>query len=163
MQPEFTVEGAGGHILPCKSKHDMVTAGVGLPRAMQFVVRMRVNESREEAVRRKDIQFAAAVAYIAGDTSASPQAAEAAPPRAPPPHAAPAALDARHSERIFAGVPEPRVSNSDHSARDDYDAQRLGSRHDRVRGTSYAEAIEQITDLTMQSEAWLHEVRCLPG
>jgi hypothetical protein len=60
-------------------------------------------------------------------------------------------------------VPEPRFSDSGHSARDDYDAQRLGSRHDRVRGTSYAEAIEQITELTLQSEAWLHEVRCLQG
>ena len=60
-------------------------------------------------------------------------------------------------------MPEPRLSYSGHSARDDYDAQRLGSRHVRVRVTSYAEAIEQITELTLQSEAWLHEVRCLPG
>jgi hypothetical protein len=72
VQPAFTVEGAGGHILQCKSKQDLVTAGIGLPRAVQLVVKMRVNESREEAVRRKEIQFAAAVAYIAVDTSASP-------------------------------------------------------------------------------------------
>jgi hypothetical protein len=43
-----------------EGKQDMVTAGVGLPRVVQFVVRMRVNESREEGVRRKPIQLAAA-------------------------------------------------------------------------------------------------------
>ena len=127
------------------------------------VVKMRVNKSREEAVRRKEIQLAAAVAYIAGDASASPQAAAVAPPRALPTRAAPEAPKARHSECISASVPEPRFSDSGHSARDDYDAQRLGSRHDRVCVTSYAEAIEQITELSLQSKAWLHEVRCLPG
>ena len=72
----------------------------------------------------------------------------------------PAASRVRHSERVSAGVSEPRFSDSEHSARDhDYDAQRIGSRHARARETRYPEAVQQITELTLQSQAWLHDSR----
>lgn len=61
VKPEFTVDG-----LPCKSKNDLVTAGVGLPRHLQYTVKMRVNEHREAAVRRHQ-KFAAACAHMAGE------------------------------------------------------------------------------------------------
>lgn len=66
VKPEFTVDG-----LPCKSKNDLVTAGVGLPRHLQYTVKMRVNEHREAAVRRHQ-KFAAACArgeFRVGDYS----------------------------------------------------------------------------------------------
>ena len=47
VEAHFSVDG-----LPCKSKKDLVTAGVGLPRGVQYVVKMRKNEHREAAVRR---------------------------------------------------------------------------------------------------------------
>ena len=49
VSPEFEVDG-----LPCKSKKDIVTAGVGLPRGIQFIVKMRVGEHCIDAVRRKE-------------------------------------------------------------------------------------------------------------
>ena len=62
VDPEFSVDG-----LPCKSKKDMVTAGVGLPRAVQFVVKMRAGEHRVAApVRRYENKLAAALAHMTG-------------------------------------------------------------------------------------------------
>ena len=61
VDPEFSVDG-----LPCKSKKDMVTAGVGLPRAVQFVVKMRAGEHRVVAVRRCEKKLAAALAHMNG-------------------------------------------------------------------------------------------------
>ena len=71
----------------------------------------------------------------------------------------PAASRVRHSERVSTGVSEPRFSDSEHSARDDYDAQRIGSRHGRTRETRYPDVVQQITELTLQSQAWLHDSR----
>jgi hypothetical protein len=66
VDPHFTVDG-----LPCKSKGDMVTCGIGLPARnpkVQFVVKMRVNELREQAVRRKKEELACALAFMASAT-----------------------------------------------------------------------------------------------
>ena len=58
-------------------------------------------------------------------------------------------------------VPVQPFSSSDHSLRTDHDAHRLGSRHDRVRETSYDEAMAQVEEVTLQYEAMVHEVRTL--
>ena len=78
---------------------------------------------------------------------------------APPPPPPPPAL--RRTARATAGVPEARFADSKESQRDDHDARRLGSRHDRVRDVSYPEALAQIDELNLQKEAWLHEVKTL--
>ena len=59
VSPEFEVDG-----LPCKSKKDLVTAGVGLPRGVQFIVKMRIGEHRIDAVRRKEKELHEALAYM---------------------------------------------------------------------------------------------------
>ena len=66
VDPHFTVDG-----LPCKSKGDMVTCGIGLPARnpkVQFIVKMRVNEHREQAVRRKKEELARALSFMAAAT-----------------------------------------------------------------------------------------------
>jgi hypothetical protein len=66
VDPHFTVGG-----LPCKSKGDMITCGIGLPARnpkVQFVVKMRVNEHREQAVRRKKEELARALVFMAAAT-----------------------------------------------------------------------------------------------
>ena len=76
-------------------------------------------------------------------------------PRPPPPPAL------RRTARTTAGVPEARFADSKDSQRDDHDARRLGSRHDRVRDVSYDEAVQQRDEAVLQKEAWLQEVRTL--
>jgi hypothetical protein len=61
VSPEFEVDG-----VPCKSNKDMVKAGVGLPRDVQFVVKMRAGEHRVAAVRRYEQKLAAALAHMTG-------------------------------------------------------------------------------------------------
>ena len=85
------------------------------------------------------------------------------PPPPPPPPSPP-----RRTARETAGKPEPRFAASEHSQRDDHDAQRLGSRHGRVRDVSYDEALhqrdeamQQRDEAVLQKETWLQEVRTL--
>ena len=49
--------------------------------------------------------------------------------------------------------------HSEYSQRDDYEAQRLGSRHVQTRDVTYAEATQKLEEMGLEAEAWLHEVR----
>ena len=48
--------------------------------------------------------------------------------------------------------------HSEHSVRGDYESRRLDFRHVASRDVSYAEAVQTLEEMGMQSEAWLHEV-----
>ena len=65
VDPTFEVDG-----VQCKSKKDVVTVGVGLPRSVQFAVKMRCGEHRVDAVKRKSAQLAVAVAHMTSESCA---------------------------------------------------------------------------------------------
>ena len=69
------------------------------------------------------------------------------------------AVQPRQSPRQMAGTPEAPFMHSEHSVRDDYKSRNLGSRNDAVRDVSYSDAVAQLEEQGLKSEAWLHEVR----
>jgi hypothetical protein len=153
-----TVEPEGvSYILNLSTKIVVVGTGTVSHRERDTFKR-KAGPSLEEQIRARPKWTA--IAEAAAATISSTGTAEPVQPPQPPSVEQPAAeLQVRRSDRASAGVPQPRFSDSAHSVRDDYDAQRLGSRHGRVRETNYREAIQQITELNMLSQAWLHEVR----
>eukprot|EP00966_Prymnesium_polylepis_P011105 255303-Prymnesium_polylepis.1 len=62
-------------------------------------------------------------------------------------------------EEVRQTVQPEHFMHSKHSERNDHDAQRLGSRHAKVRDVSYSEAAAKLEEMGLQAEAWLHEVR----
>ena len=135
---------------------------LGWPKHMAGTTTWTLTKSAVEAVRTHK-SFAKCVAYAASVASAQPMDV------AQSTNAGVGQRELRDLCRTSTRTPElveqrshmklNLFMHSKSSVRDDYKSRNLGSRNGAVRDVSYAEAVQKLEEMGLESDAWLHEVR----